>query len=150
MKLVSWNVNGIRAVLNKNFREYFESEDADIVCLQETKAREEQVDMDWLEGYHAHWNAAEKPGYSGTAVFSKTKPSEVRHGMGQPEHDTEGRVLTLKFRSFYLVNVYTPNAQNELKRLPYRQEWDQAFLKASWDQALIVSGTILALIGSRL
>ena len=85
--------------------------------------------MDWLEGYHAHWNAAEKAGYSGTAIFSKTKPSEVRHGIGVPEHDKEGRVLTLKFRSFYVVNVYTPNAQNELKRLPYRKKWDKAFLK---------------------
>jgi exodeoxyribonuclease-3 len=129
MKLVSWNVNGIRAVLNKNFREFFEEEDADIVCLQETKAREEQVDMEWLEGYHAAWNAAEKAGYSGTAIFSKKKPVSVKLGIGVPKHDKEGRVLTLEFPTFYVVNVYTPNSQNELKRLPYRQQWDRAFLK---------------------
>jgi len=129
MKLVCWNVNGIRAALNKNFREFFEEEDGDIFCLQETKAREEQVEMGWMEGYHAFWNAAEKPGYAGTAVFCKTKPSSVRYGLGSPEHDQEGRVITLKFRGFYLVNVYTPNAQNELRRLNYRQQWDRDFLK---------------------
>ncbi len=129
MKLVSWNVNGVRAVLGKGFREYFEAEAADAVCLQETKARPEQVDLGWMEGYHAVWNAAEKPGYSGTAIFSKRKPKSVRLGIGVAEHDTEGRVITVDLGSFYLVNVYTPNAQHELRRLGYRQRWDADFLK---------------------
>ncbi len=128
MKLISWNVNGIRAALGKGFRDFFENQGADIVCLQETKARAEQVDIEWMRGYHAHWNSAEKAGYSGTVVFSKSKPVDVSYGIGIAEHDTEGRVITLKFDDFYLVNVYTPNSQNELKRLPYRLRWDQDFL----------------------
>ena len=128
MKLISWNVNGLRAALGKGFQDFFEGEDADIVCLQETKARPEQVDLGWMAGHQQHWNSAEKPGYSGTAVFCKRKPISVASGIGIPEHDSEGRVLTLEFRGFYLVNVYTPNSQNELRRLPYRQRWDSDFL----------------------
>ncbi len=128
MKLLSWNVNGLRAALGKGFREFFEGEDADVVCLQETKARPEQVDLGWMDGHHAFWNPAEKAGYSGTAVFCKGEPSEVSYGLGIPEHDREGRVITLKFEDFFLVNVYTPNSQNELRRLDYRQVWDRDFL----------------------
>jgi len=128
MKLISWNVNGVRAILGKGFRGFFDNENADIVCLQETKARPEQVDVSWMEGYHAYWNAAEKPGYSGTVVFCKNEPLSEINGIGVAEHDTEGRVVTLEFPDFYLVNVYTPNAQNGLRRLPYRQKWDRDFL----------------------
>lgn len=128
MKLISWNVNGIRACLNKGLPEFLQSSAADVLALQETKARPEQVELP-LEfgGYHAFWNSAEKAGYSGVAVFSRKEPLSVAHGMEMPEHDTEGRVLTLEFDEFRLVNVYTPNAQNELRRLPYRMEWDEAF-----------------------
>lgn len=128
VKLISWNVNGLRAVLGKGFRDFFEQADADVVCLQETKARPEQVDLDWLEGYSTHWNSAEKAGYSGTLVLSKRKPTAVTLGMGIDEHDTEGRIVTAEYRGFYLVNVYTPNAQNGLKRLDYRMQWDRDFL----------------------
>ncbi len=128
MKLISWNVNGIRAVIAKNFGEFVSSEQPDILCLQETKARPEQVQLPLeLGGYHAYWNSAEKPGYSGVAVFSRQKPLAVHLGMGDENHDREGRVLTLEFSDFILVNVYTPNAQDELRRLPYRLEWDAAF-----------------------
>lgn len=128
MKLLSWNVNGIRAVIEKNFGEFVSTEQPDILCLQETKARPEQVQLPLeLGGYHAYWNSADKPGYSGVAVFSREKPLEVQLGMGYDEHDREGRVLTLEFPEFILVNVYTPNAQDELKRLPYRLSWDEAF-----------------------
>ena len=128
MKLISWNVNGIRACLKKGLADFLASESPDILCLQETKARPEQVDLP-LEfgGYHAEWNSAQKPGYSGVAVFSREKPISVAHGIGIEEHDTEGRVLTLEYPGFRLVNVYTPNAQNELRRLAYRMEWDEAF-----------------------
>lgn len=129
MKFISWNVNGVRAVLNKGLADFVASEAPDILCLQETKAHPEQVDMEWLDAsYCDHWNSAEKKGYSGVAVFSKMKPLSVAYGMGISGHDSEGRVLTLEFPGFYLVNVYTPNAQNELARLPYRMEWDAAFL----------------------
>ncbi|MBB5352445.1 exodeoxyribonuclease-3 [Haloferula luteola] len=128
MKLLSWNVNGIRACLNKGLPDLLTSEQPDILCLQETKARAEQVELPLeFAGYHAHWNSAVKPGYSGVAVFSRLAPLSVRHGIGMEEHDQEGRVLTLEFPDFHLVNVYTPNAQNELKRLPYRMLWDVAF-----------------------
>lgn len=128
MKLLSWNVNGIRAVIAKNFGEFVSSEQPDILCLQETKARPEQVQLPLeLAGYHAYWNSAEKPGYSGVAVFTREKPLEVHIGMGHDEHDREGRVLTLEYPEFILVNVYTPNAQDELRRLPYRLSWDEAF-----------------------
>lgn len=128
MKLLSWNVNGIRAVIEKNFGEFVSTEKPDILCLQETKARPEQVQLPLeLSGYHTYWNSAEKPGYSGVAVFSREEPLKVQLGMGHDEHDREGRVLTLEFPEFILVNVYTPNAQDELKRLPYRLSWDEAF-----------------------
>jgi exodeoxyribonuclease-3 len=128
MKLLSWNVNGIRAVLGKGFGEFVANEKPDILCLQETKARPEQVQLPLeLAGYHAYWNSAEKPGYSGVAVFTREKPLEVHLGMGHDDHDQEGRVLTLEYADFILVNVYTPNAQDELRRLPYRLTWDDVF-----------------------
>lgn len=128
MKLYSWNVNGLRAVLKKNFEEFVLEHDPDVLCLQETKARPEQVELPLsLGGYKTYWNSAEKAGYSGTAIFSKTEPLEVTYGMGLPEHDTEGRVITATFKDFHLVTVYTPNSQSELRRLNYRLEWDAAF-----------------------
>jgi exodeoxyribonuclease-3 len=127
MKLISWNVNGFRACLGKGFAEFFEAADADVVCLQETKMQPGQADFE-APGYHAYWYSAEKKGYSGTAVFTRTEPLSVRYGLGIPEHDTEGRVITLEFDGFYLVCVYTPNAQRELARLDYRMEWEDAFL----------------------
>ena len=128
MKLLSWNVNGLRAVLGKGFGEFMATERPDILCLQETKARPEQVPLPLeLGGYHAFWNSATKPGYSGVAVFSREQPLAVTSGMGIDEHDTEGRVLTLEYPEFFLVNVYTPNAQDGLRRLPYRLAWDAAF-----------------------
>ena len=126
MRLVSWNVNGIRACLGKGFLEYFKDVEADIFCLQETKLQEGQVDME-LEGYEQYWNYAIKKGYSGTAVFTKRKPISVKRGLGMNEHDQEGRVLTLEFKDFYLVNVYTPNSQRELARIYYRMGWEDAF-----------------------
>lgn len=128
MKLLSWNVNGIRAVIGKNFGEFVGTEMPDILCLQETKARAEQVQLPLeMAGYHAHWNSANKPGYSGVAVFTREEPLNVAHGFGIDEHDTEGRVLTLEYPDFYLVNVYTPNAQDGLRRLSYRLAWDEVF-----------------------
>jgi exodeoxyribonuclease III len=128
MRLLSWNVNGIRAVLGKGFPDFVSGERPDILCLQETKARPEQVELPLeLGGYQAFWSSAEKPGYSGVAVFTREKPLDVKEGLGIPEHDREGRVLTLEFQDFILVNVYTPNAQDELKRLNYRLSWDEAF-----------------------
>ena len=126
MKFISWNVNGLRAVVGKNFMEVFESLDADIFCLQETKLQQGQIDLE-LPGYNMYWNYAEKKGYSGTAVFSKKEPVLVMYGIGVEEHDKEGRVITLEFDNFYFVCVYTPNSQNELKRLDYRMEWEDAF-----------------------
>lgn len=130
LKLISWNVNGIRAVLKKGFREFLEHEQPDILCLQETRAEETQVlDPLWQADYHAFWNPAEKKGYSGTAIFSRAKPVSVALGLGLPEHDREGRVITAEYEPFYLVNVYVPNSGRELARLPYRQRWDRAFLR---------------------
>ena len=126
MKLVSWNVNGLRACVQKNFMEDFKKLDADVFCLQETKLQEGQIDLD-LPGYEQYWNYAEKKGYSGTAVFTKKTPLSVTYGIGVEEHDHEGRVITLEYEEFYLVTVYTPNSQNELKRLDYRMEWENAF-----------------------
>ena len=126
MKLVSWNVNGLRACVQKNFMEDFKKLDADVFCLQETKLQEGQIDLD-LPGYEQYWNYAEKKGYSGTAVFTKKTPLSVTYGIGVEGHDHEGRVITLEFEEFYLVTVYTPNSQNELKRLDYRMEWENAF-----------------------
>ncbi|MGB1874501.1 MAG: exodeoxyribonuclease III [Akkermansiaceae bacterium] len=129
MKLASWNVNGIRAVIKKNFAQFISDHQPDILCLQETKARAEQVDLPLeLAGYRTYWNAAEKPGYSGTAIFSKYEPISTSYGIGIEEHDNEGRVITAEFPDFHLVTVYTPNSQNELRRLPYRQQWDIDFL----------------------
>lgn len=130
MKLVSWNVNGIRAAMGKGFRDYVESEQPDILCLQETKAEPQQVDTTWAEelGYHMQWNCAEKKGYSGTSIWSKSKPKKCVAGIGIDQHDNEGRVLTATFDDFHLVNVYTPNSQRGLKRLEYRQQWDADFL----------------------
>lgn len=127
MKLISWNVNGLRACVNKGFLEYFREADADIFCIQETKLQEGQIQLD-LPGYYQYWNYAERKGYSGTAVFAKQEPLSVSYGIGIPEHDREGRVITLEYPEFYLVTVYTPNSQNELARLPYRMEWEDAFL----------------------
>lgn len=131
MKLTSWNVNGLRAVLKKNFTEFVLDHDPDILCLQETKARPEQIELPLdLAGYRTYWNSAEKAGYSGTAIFTKHEPLDVRLGIGSEksaEGDREGRVITLEFPDYFLVTVYTPNAKNELARLPYRMEWDVAF-----------------------
>lgn len=127
MKLISWNVNGLRACAGKNFMEFFNEIDADIFCIQETKLQEGQIDLD-LPGYYQYWNYAEKKGYSGTAIFTKEKPFNAFYGIGVEEHDKEGRVITLEFDKFYMVTVYTPNSQNELARLSYRMEWEDAFL----------------------
>lgn len=126
MKLISWNVNGIRACVQKGFLDFFKEVDADIFCIQESKLQEGQIELD-LEGYNQYWNYAKKKGYSGTAIFTKHEPIEVTYGLGIEEHDQEGRVITLEFEQFYMVTVYTPNSQNELARLPYRMEWEEAF-----------------------
>ena len=129
MKLISWNVNGLRAVLRKNFLEYLDAEKPDILCLQETKAGPNDVEPLWPASYAPFWNTAEKKGYSGTAIFTKTRPLNVTTGIGVAIHDREGRVLAAEFADFHLVNVYVPNSQRELARLPYRQKWDRAFLR---------------------
>ena len=116
MKLISWNVNGLRAAVQKGFLDYFKNENADIFCVQETKLQEGQIDLD-LEGYYQYWNYAEKKGYSGTAIFTKKKPIEVSYGLGIDEHDKEGRLITLEYDDFYMITVYTPNSQEELARL---------------------------------
>jgi len=129
MKLISWNVNGIRAVLKKGFLDFINESNPDIICLQETKAHKEQVDIN-LDNYpFEYWNSAVKKGYSGTAIFSKKEPLNVIYDIGIEEHDQEGRVITVEFEDYYLVTVYTPNSKRELLRLAYRQEWDAAFLK---------------------
>ena len=127
MKFISWNVNGLRACVGKGFMDHFSAMDADFFCLQETKLQAGQIDLP-LEGYHQYWNYAEKKGYSGTAIFAKHPALTVTTGIGVPEHDTEGRVITLEYEDFYLVTCYTPNAQRELTRLDYRMEWEAAFL----------------------
>ena len=127
MKLISWNVNGLRACMTKGFMDAFESLNADIFCLQETKLSEGQLALE-LPGYHQYWNYAEKKGYSGTAIFTKEEPLSAAYGIGIPEHDHEGRVITLEYEKFYFVTVYTPNSQDGLKRLDYRMEWEKAFL----------------------
>ncbi len=126
MKLISWNVNGLRACLGKGFMDYFNASDADFFCLQETKMQKGQAEFE-PEGYLQFWNSAEKKGYSGTAVMAKQEPVSVSYGIGVEEHDHEGRVITLEYRDFYLVTVYTPNSQRELTRLAYRMEWEEAF-----------------------
>ena len=127
MKLISWNVNGIRACLGKGFEDAFRALDADIFCLQETKCQEGQAKLDF-PGYYQYWNYAKRKGYSGTAVFAKKEPKSVRYGIGLEEHDQEGRVITLEYDDFYLVTVYTPNSQDGLKRLDYRMTWERDFL----------------------
>ena len=126
MKVISWNVNGLRACVGKNFMEAFQELDADIFCLQETKLQEGQIELE-LPGYHQYWNYAVKKGYSGTAIFTKKEPISITYGIGIKEHDQEGRVITLEFEDFYFITVYTPNSQNDLKRLSYRMEWEDAF-----------------------
>ena len=126
MKLISWNVNGLRAIMGKNFMEFFKEIDADCFCLQETKLQEGQIEMD-LPGYHQYWCYADKKGYSGTAIFTKKEPLSVRYGIGIDEHDHEGRVITLEFEDFYLITVYVPNSQDELRRLDYRMKWEDDF-----------------------
>ena len=132
MKLISWNVNGIRAVINKGFDDFFKTIDADIFCIQETKIQEEQIDLFiqmLFSGYYSYWNSAEKKGYSGTAIFTKKEPINVSYGIGIEEHDKEGRVITLEFENFYMVNVYTPNSKRKLERLDYRMIWEDCMLE---------------------
>ena len=126
MKLISWNVNGIRACVKKGFLDYFNEQDADIFCIQETKLQEGQIDLN-LEGYYQYWNYAKKKGYSGTAIFSKKKPLSVSYGLNIEEHDQEGRIITLEFENFYMITVYTPNSQTGLARLDYRMKWEDDF-----------------------
>ena len=131
MKLISWNVNGLRACMNKGFMDFFKAVNADIFCIQESKMQKDQADF-VFEGYEEYWNSAEKKGYSGVVIFSKTKPLSINYDMGIEHHDKEGRIITAEFRDFYLVNVYTPNSKRELERLEYRMEWEddfRAFLK---------------------
>ena len=127
MKFISWNVNGLRACVQKGFLDFFNEIDADFFCIQESKLQEGQIDLD-LPGYQQYWNYAEKKGYSGTAIFARETPLSVSYGIGMEEHDHEGRVITLEYEQFYLVTCYTPNSQNELARLPYRMTWEDAFL----------------------
>ena len=145
MKFISWNVNGFRACLEKGFGDFFASQDADFVCLQETKMQPGQADFA-PEGYFQYWYSAEKKGYSGTAVFAKREPLSVRYGIGVPEHDTEGRAITLEYEDFYLLCVYTPNAQRELARLGYRMQWEDAlrgYIKAlDKDKPVIYCGDL--------
>lgn len=128
MKLISWNVNGIRACLTKGFADFFKQEDADIFCLQETKCQPEQIELEF-EGYKSYWNSAEKKGYSGTAIFTKKEPINVTYGIGKEEHDKEGRVITLEYKDFYIVTIYTPNSKKELERLEYRMTWEDEIRK---------------------
>ena len=128
IKLISWNVNGIRACLNKGFEEFFKEIDADIFCIQETKCQPEQIDLKF-DGYKSYWNSAERKGYSGTAIFTKKEPLSVSYGIGIEEHDKEGRVITLEFEDFYMVTIYTPNAKRGLERLDYRQIWEDEIRK---------------------
>ncbi len=145
MKFISWNVNGLRAVIGKGFWEYFDSTDADIFCLQEIKLSEGQLECE-KEGYHIYWNYAEKKGYSGTAIFSKQEPLSVSYGIGIDEHDHEGRVITLEFEDYYFITCYTPNSQNELARLDYRMTWEDDFraylLKLNEKKGVIVCGDL--------
>ena len=128
MKFISWNVNGLRACVQKGFLEYFKETEADFFCIKESKLQAGQIELELPEGYEAYWNYAEKKGYSGTAIFTKHKPLQVTYGIGIEEHDKEGRVITLEYDNFYLITCYTPNSQTELARLSYRMEWEDAFL----------------------
>lgn len=127
MKLISWNVNGLRACMQKGFLDFFTAADADIFCIQESKLQEGQIALD-LPDYYQYWNYADKKGYSGTAIFTKRKPLSVSYGIGIAEHDTEGRVITLEYEDYYMITCYTPNSQNELARLSYRMKWEDDFL----------------------
>ena len=145
MKLISWNVNGIRACVNKGFKDFFKNVNADIFCIQETKCQKDQIDLEF-EGYYSFWNSAEKKGYSGTAIFSKIKPLKVTYGIGIEEHDKEGRIITLEFDNFFLVNNYTPNSKRELERLDYRQVWEDEIraylLKLNKTKPVIMCGDL--------
>ena len=129
MKLISWNVNGLRAVLRKNFLAYLEAENPDVLCLQETRCSPDDVEQLWPATYTTYWNVAPRKGYSGTAIFARIRPLQIARGIGMPQHDGEGRVLTAEFPDFFLVNVYVPNSQRELTRLDYRRRWDRDFLR---------------------
>ncbi len=149
MKLISWNVNGLRAVIKKGFKEFFEKEDADIFCIQETKMQQDQIDDEiksLFSKYNCYWNSAIRKGYSGTAVFTKQKPLNVTYGIGIEEHDQEGRIITLEFEKFYLVNCYTPNSKRELERLEYRMTWEDEIknylLKLNETKPVILCGDL--------
>ncbi len=145
MKFISWNVNGLRACVQKGFQDFFDTANADFFCLQETKLQEGQIDLP-LPGYHAFWNYAQKKGYSGTAIFAREAPLSVRYGMNREEMDTEGRLITLEYPSFFLVTCYTPNAQQELKRIDHRLKWEEAFRgylkKLDAEKPVIVCGDL--------
>lgn len=145
MKLISWNVNGIRACINKGFKDFFNEIDADIFCIQETKCQKNQIDLEF-KGYTSYLNSAEKKGYSGTAIFTKQKPISVTYGIGIEEHDKEGRVITLEFEKFYMINIYTPNSKRELERLEYRQIWEDEIrkymLKLNENKPVIMCGDL--------
>ena len=145
MKLISWNVNGIRACINKGFKDFFNEIGADIFCIQETKCQKDQIDLEF-EGYTSYWNSAQKKGYSGTAIFTKQKPISVTYGIGIEEHDKEGRVITLEFEKFYMINIYTPNSKRELERLEYRQIWEDEIrkymLKLNENKPVIMCGDL--------
>lgn len=145
MKLISWNVNGLRAVINKGFMDFFKKADADIFCVQETKMQEGQLEL-ILDGYYQYWNSAEKKGYSGTAIFTKEKPLNVSYGLGIEEHDKEGRIITLEFENFYFVDCYTPNSKRELERLEYRMTWEDEIrdylLKLNETKPVILCGDL--------
>lgn len=145
MKLISWNVNGIRACLTKGFANFFKEIDADIFCIQETKCQPEQIELEF-DGYTSYWNSAEKKGYSGTAIFTKIEPINVTYGIGIEEHDKEGRVITLEFDNFYMVNIYTPNSKRGLERLDYRQIWEDEIrkylLKLNENKPVIMCGDL--------
>ena len=145
MKLISWNVNGIRACINKGFKEFFKKTNSDIFCIQETKCQKDQIDLEF-KGYKSYWNSAEKKGYSGTAIFTKKEPIDVKYGIGIEEHDKEGRVITLEYEKFYILNIYTPNSKRELERLDYRQEWEDEIrkylLKLNQSKPVIMCGDL--------
>lgn len=145
MKFISWNVNGIRACLTKGFLNYFEKVDADFFCIQETKCQDGQVQLE-LDGYYQYWNYAQKKGYSGTAIFTKHRPNSVRYGIGEEVDEVEGRIITLEYDNFYLVNVYTPNSQRDLARLSYRLEWEDKIIdylnRLDKDKSVIYCGDL--------
>ena len=145
MKIISWNVNGIRACLKKGFEDFFKASNADIFCIQETKCQEGQVELEFEE-YKSFWNSAEKKGYSGTAIFTKKEPINIKYGIGIDEHDKEGRVITLEFEKFYMINIYTPNSKRELERLEYRMQWEDEIrkylLKLNKNKPVIMCGDL--------